>query len=545
MSSFGTDSCGLIADGVGPTRSSAHPPARSFELRDRCVDKELFSLRGTVDDSLSSLICYAPSWDTFVVVHLCMHAFVSQASAGPFASSFCGNGSADCRNCSGFCSLANLGNGHCQGIDNTALLHQRKRSLISLFHDDGGGHVDDAVMSGFCVIDGFVRCCCSWFSFYYILLGDTVPSLGHTSDVSTFVKDNRCSHHSIGCSVLISLPCAQLRTIDYGNDRDKSSLRGMPAVDRSDCLRADVAHYCSFPCSDFLPSASLSVRSVALEVAMRDFLLVLTILGYGEGLLLPTDMYPMVALGSRPSAISLMGRDFAEIIHCWHFGCFSMSLFGDLLATPLFGWLASQLGEVACLGVLCSSMLLIAGILLAYVGTFPHLFYVEASLAPFASVGLSTRVFGAKISGFKARCIKTRSNLGRGQCFWRAISNTQSAWRRAKQHSLAHMLPSKAHHSQLRHSAWATHVQIASYAEAHHVRVILLTVDHQRVLHFVPPQFSRTVYVLHAHNHFERIVGFNGKAYEAGIFSLLILVDAFLAFLMRMFLILELLWLFM
>ena len=138
MSSFGTDFCGLIADGVGPTRSSAHPPARSFELRDRCVDKELFSLGGSLDGSMSSPTCHAPSWDTFAVVHLCMHAFVSQAYAGPFASSFCGNGSIDCHNCSGFCSLANTGNGHFQSTTNTTLLHQRKRSPISLFHDDDG-----------------------------------------------------------------------------------------------------------------------------------------------------------------------------------------------------------------------------------------------------------------------------------------------------------------------------------------------------------------------------------------------------------------------
>ena len=144
-----------------------------------------------------------------------------------------------------------------------------------------------------------------------------------------------------------------------------------------------------------------------------------------RGLCCPLMLTPWSLWVLSPQPFFL-GRDAAEIIHCWHYGRFSISLFGDLLPTTLFGWLASQFGEVACLGVLCSSI------------------------------------------------------------FLAAISNTQSAWRRAKQHSLASMLPSKAHHSQLHHSAWATHVQIASYAEAHKVRVILLTVDHQRVLHFVP-----------------------------------------------------------
>ena len=176
-----------------------------------------------------------------------------------------------------------------------------------------------------------------------------MPSLGHTSDVSTLFNDKLRNHHSVGRNVLISLPCAQPRTIDYDNARGKSSLGGFFAVECFACLRAAVAPYCASFCSDFLPSASLSVRSVALEVAMCDFLLVLTMMGYGEGLLLPTNVYPLVALGSEPPTTSFMERDVAEVIHCWHFGCFSMSLFGDLFPIPLYGWLASQFGEVACL----------------------------------------------------------------------------------------------------------------------------------------------------------------------------------------------------
>ena len=63
---------------------------------------------------------------------------------------------------------------------------------------------------------------------------------------------------------------------------------------------------------------------------MCDFLLVFAMMGYGEGLLLPTNVYPLAALGSAPSPISFMGRDVAEFIHCWHFGCFSFSLYGDI-----------------------------------------------------------------------------------------------------------------------------------------------------------------------------------------------------------------------
>ena len=137
-----------------------------------------------------------------------------------------------------------------------------------------------------------------------------------------------------------------------------------------------------------------------------------------------------------------------------------------------------------------SGLLWIVGIMIAYVGTLSQMCYIEASKAPFAFVGLSTKVFGARIFGFRAQCVKTRSNLGRGQCFWRAVSSSQNAWRRVKQHSLACLLPSKA---QLHPGAWASPVQIASYAEVYKVRVILLTLDHQRVLHFVPTEFSLTI----------------------------------------------------
>ena len=323
---------------MGPTRSSAHPPARSFELRDRCVNKESFSLRGPLDGSTSSLACHAPRWDTFAVVHLCMHAFVSQAYAGHFASSVCGNGSIDCHNCSGFCSLANIGNGHFQSTANTTLLHQRKRSLISLFLDDDGGHVDDAVMSGHSVFGAVTHRWCSRYSFDYILFGDHVPSFGHTSDVSHLFSDKLRNYHSVGHNVLISLPCAEPRTIDYDNARGKSSLGGFSAVECFACLRAAVAPYCSSCCSDFLPSASLSVRSVALEVAMCDLLLVLAMMGYGEGLLMPTNVYPLVVLGSEPPPISSMGRDVSEVIHCGHFGCLSLSLpvWGSFSHTPLW-----------------------------------------------------------------------------------------------------------------------------------------------------------------------------------------------------------------
>ena len=260
--------------------------------------------------------------------------------------------------------------------------------------------------------------------------------------------------------------------------------------------------------------------------------------------MVPTKVYPLVLQGSMSKPISFVGMDVQEIIHCWQYGCFSISSFWDLVPAPLYGCLTVLSSELICLGVLCSSLNLMVGTMIAYVGTFPQVCYFEASKAAFASVGLSTRVFGSKIFRFKSHCIKTRSDLGRGQCFWRAISSSQGAWRRAKQHSLASLLPFNAHLSQLHHSAWATHLQIASYAEAYQVRVILLTLDHQRVLHFVPSQFLELSMFFMPTIFLRRLLGFLAKPMGLGAFLLSILGDVMQAFLKRSCLTLELLLLF-
>ena len=140
MSSFGTDFCGLIADGVGPTCSSAHPPARSFELRDKCVVEHCL---GILDGSMSSFHCCPVPWDVFVAVHFCMHAPVFQDHTSLFEDSFCGNGSIACCNYSGLYSPAKRGNGYFGSPLATNMSHWCKRSSISLLRDDDGGHADD------------------------------------------------------------------------------------------------------------------------------------------------------------------------------------------------------------------------------------------------------------------------------------------------------------------------------------------------------------------------------------------------------------------
>ena len=373
MSSFGTDFCGLIADGVGPTRSSAHPPARSFELRDKCVVAHCLPRRGILDGSVSSFHCCPVPWDVFVAVHFCMHVSAFQDHASLFEDSFCGNGSIACCNCSGFYSPAKRGNGYFCSTLATNMSHWRKRSSISLLHDDDAGHADDYDMwsSGVCYDQDHSPC--SLFSCNCCSSGTHEPYIGSYLNAMAAFFGSDCSysvqHYRSQCGFLPLQP----RTGDHVF-RAKSVLGGLSVDSCFASVRFFAVELTVLSCSAFLLSATPSVRSVAFEVAMFDFLLVLAMMGYGEGFLLPTKVYPLATLGSEPTAISFLARDVGEIVHCWHYGCFSFSQFEDSLPTPLFGWPASQFGEMACLGVLFSSVFLITGILIAYVGSFPDFF---------------------------------------------------------------------------------------------------------------------------------------------------------------------------
>ena len=162
---------------------------------------------------------------------------------------------------------------------------------------------------------------------------------------------------------------------------------------------------------------------------------------------------------------------------------------------------------------------LIACILMAFFGTIPLVCYVEGPMPSLGKYGLSTKVYGARLGWLKLAQVSTCHNHGKGQCFWRAVSQKQKSWQRAKQSSLSQMLPSKAHFSQLSKAAWASHVEVGAYAQAYETRVILISAMRGRVFHFVPKHFHRTVYILHSHDHYERISGCKGQAYAAQDFK--------------------------
>ena len=271
MSSFETDFCGLIADGVGPTCSSAHPPARSFELRDRCVGKCCFSPKGIVDGSMSSLLCHAQIGDVFVAVHFCLHALASQISIGISEDSFCGNGSIACYCLSGFYSPITRGNGHLCRTTATTMLHQRKRSFILLFHDDDDELAGDYDMWCSDAILDEAHCRCSLFSHFYILVGDSEPYFGSTPK-SVVVFSGCIESFQVDLFYLNgSLPTLQPRTCDVSVFRAKSDLGGLSCATCLGCTRVLVLDYFVSSCSTFLLSASPSVRSVAFELAILTF----------------------------------------------------------------------------------------------------------------------------------------------------------------------------------------------------------------------------------------------------------------------------------
>ena len=217
----------------------------------------------------------------------------------------------------------------------------------------------------------------------------------------------------------------------------------------------------------------------------------------------PSSLSPGLYLGIAPTFL------------CWQWGCFQPWHSTHLLHSP---WIV-DCAVVASGGSHLIFDVLIACILIAFFGTLPLLCFVEDPGPSFGRYGLSTRVYGARLRWLKLDQVGTRHNHGKGQCFWRAVSQKQKAWQRAKQKSLSQMLPSKAHSSQLSKAAWASHVEVGAYAQAYETRVILISAMHGRVIHFVPEHFYRTVYILHSHDHYERISGFKGQAYAAQEFK--------------------------
>ena len=55
---------------------------------------------------------------------------------------------------------------------------------------------------------------------------------------------------------------------------------------------------------------------------------------------------------------------------------------------------------------------------------------------------------------------------GKGQCFWRSVSNRQHAWKSTKHKALATLLPCLRHAEAKHRGQWASQVEIAAYAQA-------------------------------------------------------------------------------
>ena len=104
-----------------------------------------------------------------------------------------------------------------------------------------------------------------------------------------------------------------------------------------------------------------------------------------------------------------------------------------------------------------------------------------------------------------------------GQCFWKSTGD-QCSWYRRKNLALQHLLPSTIHSEQGSRYAWATHTEIAAFAQGASTRVIVISPSQGCIYCFEPPAVKTTLHILHHHDHFERISNFQGKAFHAKTF---------------------------
>ena len=138
-------------------------------------------------------------------------------------------------------------------------------------------------------------------------------------------------------------------------------------------------------------------------------------------------------------------------------------------------------------------------------------------MPPSSILMLTPIVYKASLLGFRSHAIRVRRNRGLGQCFWRSTVD-QSSWYKRKSIALQQLLPSTIHFEQGSDSAWATHTEIAAYAQDAAARVVVISPSQGCVYCFEPAQVLSTVYILHHHDHFEQIANLQGKAFQTGAF---------------------------
>ena len=112
-------------------------------------------------------------------------------------------------------------------------------------------------------------------------------------------------------------------------------------------------------------------------------------------------------------------------------------------------------------------------VFLAFFGHAPAFFYKEEASTPFQYLNVHTQVYKATMTGFRRHAVRVRRNRGLGQCFWRSTGN-QCSWYKRKSMALQYLLPSTTHNEQGSPFAWATHTEIAAFAQGASTRVVVV-----------------------------------------------------------------------
>ena len=294
--------------------------------------------------------------------------------------------------------------------------------------------------------------------------------------------------------------CGQLRTRDFVRDQDKRPFFPLARTLLRCCWHSEefFEH-----CSCFSSCLSRLPRSVARRRSAMALLILYGMFPYtliGQG---PTTLPPLVWEGAYggvgrglQGSVPLSARQGQDP----HFSL--MPSHHEMVLRQPNGW----------------DQVLAILVFLAFAGHVPTFLYREKVSMPFHYLNAHTKVYKATMSGFRGHAIRVRRNKGMGQCFWRSTGD-QCSWYRRKNLALQNLLPSTIHSEQGSPYAWATHTEIAAFAQGASTRVVVISTSQGCVYCFEPPEVATTLHILHHHDHFERISNFQGKAFHAQSFQ--------------------------
>ena len=160
---------------------------------------------------------------------------------------------------------------------------------------------------------------------------------------------------------------------------------------------------------------------------------------------------------------------------------------------------------------------LISGCALGKAAT--QLFTRHSAFPIYSHLGIDTRIHTAPLT-LKRSLLRLSHNIGKGQCFWRSVAHRQHAWKTAKRRALTALLPCSRQAEARHRGQWASQVEIAAYSQAYSTPVMVLSKQQGKAFVFNPPSVKHPmIFVLHEHDHFQRILHAAPHSYSMGSWS--------------------------